>query len=334
MEQQTVTIAKAGIHASLNARCSVLAAANPVYGQYDRQRSPQSNIGLPDSLLSRFDLLFIVLDSMDPAFDRVLSEHVIRSHQYRKPGTTMEPEPLNQDSSVNLDETADTAAETAVWQRGGRGSDTSFGDGREGDVLTKDFLKKYIHYAKRIIPELSDEAMEIIANEYARMRSKQTKRNLPITARSLETLIRLSTASAKSRLSVNVEEEDVTVAVDLLNFVLFHDISSSKEGVVEDENIPNGNKRKLDTITDILSDEPISIHNSILDVFADLQGQGEDSIEVSKLVDIISSIVRTEDVLTDVMAVLESLVHDNKVGCIVLSWLIQHTHNFNFPPYS
>ena len=107
MEQQTVTIAKAGIHASLNARCSVLAAANPVYGQYDRSRRPQENIGLPDSLLSRFDLLFIVLDQLDPVLDRQLSVHVIRSHQYRRPGTIMEPEPLNQTSTLNLDDSTE-----------------------------------------------------------------------------------------------------------------------------------------------------------------------------------------------------------------------------------
>jgi DNA replication licensing factor MCM3 len=242
MEQQTVTIAKAGIHASLNARSSVLAAANPIYGQYDKTRRPQENIGLPDSLLSRFDLLFIVLDQLDSTLDRTLSEHVIRSHQFRRPGTVMEPEPLNMISSLNLDESQDSSipVDTPMWLRGNR-HDTSGGSGGSGgsgkassDLLTKEFLRKYIHFAKsRVHPSLSDAAMETISSAYANMRARQSQKNLPVTARTLETIIRLSTASAKARLSGSVDECDVESAMELMSFVLFHEVGATYDAAAQ-----------------------------------------------------------------------------------------------------
>ncbi|ACI65847.1 predicted protein, partial [Phaeodactylum tricornutum CCAP 1055/1] len=207
MEQQTVTIAKAGIHASLNARCAVLAAANPVYGQYDRRRKIQENIGLPDSLLSRFDLLFVVLDQMDPETDRLIAAHVIGGHRYRD----------DDGEDDESDDDQEHSPPQSIWQRRRRNAATN------EDALTHDFLRKYLHYAKsRVSPVLTEAAREFIAQKYAEMRSRQDDRTLPITARSLETVIRLATAHAKARLNATVEHEDCVVAMDLLSFALYH----------------------------------------------------------------------------------------------------------------
>lgn len=248
MEQQTVTIAKAGIHASLNARCSVVAAANPIYGTYDRSLTPTKNIGLPDSLLSRFDLLFIVLDQMDADIDRQISEHVLRMHRFRSAAGGLGT--LDGGSRYGKDDEADTGSSVFVkYNRMLHGKKTE--RGRKRDTLTIKFLKKYIHYAKhRIQPELTDEASDQIATAYAELRNSnsnaKTGGTLPITARTLETIIRLSTAHAKMKLSRQVLKSDVEAALKVLNFAIYHKELTEMEEREEERERELEKKRQVD----------------------------------------------------------------------------------------
>ncbi|XP_076240514.1 minichromosome maintenance 3 isoform X2 [Calliopsis andreniformis] len=230
MEQGKVTIAKAGIHASLNARCSVLAAANPVYGRYDQYKTPMENIGLQDSLLSRFDLLFVMLDIVDSEQDQIISDHVVRMHRYRSP-TEQDGEALPLGSKIDIlttknpDQIISDAMETQVYQKYDpllHGKSRS----RSDQILTISFMRKYIHIARCMKPKLTEEASEVIATEYSKLRSEEAvesdvARTQPVTARTLETLIRLSTAHAKARLSKNVTAEDAQAAIELVQFAYF-----------------------------------------------------------------------------------------------------------------
>ncbi|KAK7487331.1 hypothetical protein BaRGS_00021420 [Batillaria attramentaria] len=225
MEQGRVTISKAGIHAKLNARCSVLAAANPVYGRYDQYKTPMENIGLQDSLLSRFDLLFIVLDKMDPDHDRQISDHVLRMHRYRAAGEQDgDVLPMGSETSVLATQDPDTEEreqmETPIYEK----YDHML---HGGSRKKRQFMRKYIHVAKALSPVLTRAASDLIAEEYAKLRSQDSlqqdnlARTQPVTARSLETMIRLATAHAKCRLSKTVDREDAECAVELVQFAYF-----------------------------------------------------------------------------------------------------------------
>ena len=246
MEQGRVTISKAGIHARLNARCSVLAAANPIQGRYNPHLDPMANIHLQASLLSRFDCLFIMLDTIDVDTDRKIADHVVRMHRYRRPD--------EQDGQVlsiaadadtlttkDLSDHADDEGETPIYEKYDA---LLHGNSRKKSdkIVSVQFMKKYIHIAKCIKPVLTDAACSMLADEYANLRCNDFEsgiaRTQTVTARALETLIRLSTAHAKARLSKQVEEEDAEMAIELVQFAYFKKVlgkKSKKRGGEESE---------------------------------------------------------------------------------------------------
>lgn len=178
MEQQTVSIAKGGIVATLNARSSILAAANPALGRYDPYRNINDNINLPITILSRFDLLFVMRDIPESEEDDRMSEHILKLHKFRS--------------------------------------------SPEEPPVSPEILRKYISYAKRIEPILTDEAIRDLRDFYLKMRSSSESAESPvaITPRQLEALVRLSEARARTFLRDKVITEDAMAIIRLMTLSL------------------------------------------------------------------------------------------------------------------
>ncbi|KAM3727836.1 Maternal DNA replication licensing factor [Dirofilaria immitis] len=249
MEQGRVTIAKAGIHAKLNARCSVLAAANPVFGRYDLFKTPMENIGMQDSLLSRFDLIFVLMDEHDPSHDNSVAGHILRLHQYRTPG---EPDgtvlPMGTDiETLTTFDMEEVSTINEIYEK-----NKEWCAGKASDKLfTMQFVRKYIHMAKSVKPKLTEEASAYISECYAELRSFDTsisdrERTMPVTVRQLETLIRISTAMAKARLAKNVERSDAEKAYQLLHYACFKEKPKERLEMEEKRRKKNGKNEKSD----------------------------------------------------------------------------------------
>ncbi|OII76355.1 DNA replication licencing factor MCM3 [Cryptosporidium andersoni] len=258
MEQQRVTIAKAGIQASLNARCSIFAAANPVYGHFDDRMELSRQIAFPDSLLSRFDLIFIVRDVKTSQQDRRIASQVLAQIRYKNCDSSHFSGPNRGMSTViiqpdlqdddNIDDEINKIWQTSVFQMFESNIDninvniantSTKHQGRSIDntitqrILTTSFLRKYIHYCKyvRSTPKLSDEAIELVAKFFSDLRSRclnQSNGSTTCTTRTLEGIIRLATAHSKLKMQDFVLKEDVQVACELLNYALFGECPDTK----------------------------------------------------------------------------------------------------------
>lgn len=208
MEQQSISISKAGIVTSLQARCSVIAAANPVGGRYDSSKTFSQNVELTDPIVSRFDILCVVKDVVDPVADELLAEFVVDSHF------------KSQAKGANIDDRS--YSESQEDQASARPVDS--------EVLSQDLLKKYITYAKlNIFPRFHDSDMEKLTQVYAELRRESSHgQGVPIAVRHIESMIRMSEAHARMHLRQHVTEEDVDMAISVL---LNSFISTQKYGV-------------------------------------------------------------------------------------------------------
>eukprot|EP00331_Platyophrya_macrostoma_P021848 CAMPEP_0176434666 /NCGR_PEP_ID=MMETSP0127-20121128/16820_1 /TAXON_ID=938130 /ORGANISM="Platyophrya macrostoma, Strain WH" /LENGTH=755 /DNA_ID=CAMNT_0017817461 /DNA_START=45 /DNA_END=2312 /DNA_ORIENTATION=+ len=254
MEQQTVTIAKAGIHASLNARCSVLAAANPVYGFYSVRHRLSHNVGLPESLLSRFDLTFIILDQHSSEHTRRVGAHILKNHMTSEPvglDVTVSKTILQSDNSTVRSEDSSSMTTNCNGE----------------SIVSLDFLRRYIHHAKQLSPLLTETSQSLISQHYVQLRSEQqdgSKDGFFVTARTLEAIVRLATAHAKLRLSLTVDEDDVKGAMELLrasvhaaaaasaqrehdNADVFEDVQASKKARTEVPVVQNSSSAAEDS---------------------------------------------------------------------------------------
>jgi DNA replication licensing factor MCM7 len=244
MEQQTVSVAKAGIVATLNARAAVLAAANPLYGRYNRKKSMSENVNLPNSLLSRFDLMFLILDIADVDRDMALARHVTFVHQNEGISSKEGQKQSNQSIDNNDDEMENI-------------DDEDIDEEIQEKSLPPKLVREYISRARKFQPVVPPEVAPYVVEAYVGLRMQGNQGILPrgvmandqtaMTVRQLLSILRLGQALARLRFSDYVAREDVDEAIRLTHM--------SKATLNEDSSTPGqeNNQGNLSQNQDITS---------------------------------------------------------------------------------
>ena len=203
MEQQTVSIAKAGIMARLNSRCALLAAANPIGGRFNRYDPISKQINMPPTLVSRFDLIYTMIDQPDEERDTRTAEHILETHYAGELIAQLEN----------------------VGKMGEGGKERLQGRIQAmKPVIPGELLRKYVAWSKRnVFPVMTEEAKSKFAEFYIGLRRQgyeDEEAPVPVTARQLEALIRLGEARARARLSDVITAEDAECVIAVTTYCL------------------------------------------------------------------------------------------------------------------
>lgn len=222
MEQQTISVAKAGILATLKSRCALLGAANPKFGRFDRYENIAQQINMPPALISRFDLIFILTDETNRQLDTNIAEHIMRGHYAGEINAQFQ----NTQSSDVTQEQIDLAMEVIQ------------------PSIEPEMMRKYIAYSKRnIFPVLEDDARQQIIDFYLNLRSQgasDANSPVPVTARQLEALVRLAEGSARMRLSDTVTTADVNRIIRIVTESLKQVMTDPETGKLDADIISTG----------------------------------------------------------------------------------------------
>ncbi|MBT5273006.1 minichromosome maintenance protein MCM [Candidatus Woesearchaeota archaeon] len=259
LEQQTVSISKANIQATLRCETTVLAAANPKFGRFDPYEVIAKQIDLPPALINRFDLIFTIRDLPDETKDAKMAQFILSLHKIR---------------------------------------------GTEEVDLPTDLLRKYLVYAKQIMsPVLTEEAIEELKEYYVKMRNsggseEKGMQTIPISARQLEALVRLSEASAKLRLSKKVTRVDAKRAVGLLHYCLEQVGMDPETGKIDIDRISSGvttsERSKISLVKEIINELEESIGKNI-PIDEIVNAAKEKGVEEDKTTEVIEKLKRSGD---------------------------------------
>ncbi|OAL01352.1 MCM-domain-containing protein [Phaeosphaeriaceae sp. SRC1lsM3a] len=218
MEQQTISISKAGIVTTLQARCAIVAAANPIGGRYNSTIPFSQNVELTEPILSRFDILCVVRDTVDPAEDQRLADFVVKSHSRALP---------KQNAAYEIEKS--TSAE-GDQDREKMNVDPDL-PAKEGEI-SQELLRKYILYARENCkPKLYQIDQDKVARLFADMRRESMATGAyPITVRHLEAIMRIAESFCKMRLSEYCSSQDIdrAIAVTIDSFIGSQKVSAKK----------------------------------------------------------------------------------------------------------